>query len=290
VDFGWLGLFFGTADEAESLALALRRRGYDKLSAATQADGRILVRGVVDSNARMDALAAYLDSLPGKPGLAAVSAEDLAAALQARFRRADAALKVSRSGSALRISGYVYDSPALEELLRPEREALAALPLRLDAVTWKTAENELRALIGSRDLERKVRFVPGVHHIAMQTQALTAPERQSLALFLRRAEDFFGAEGVVRVEPWNPNMPEAGAAAPAATAPAAPGARRFACGSLRLVGEGHDMGVALDGAVYRKGAKMPDDLQIKEINPDYVVLQRGKAFVHICTAREMAKE
>jgi hypothetical protein len=35
---------------------------------------------------------------------------------------------------------------------------------------------------------------------------------------------------------------------------------------------------------------MPDDLQVKDINPDYVVLQRGRVFTRICTAREMAKE
>ena len=340
LDFSYLGfLFSGSTDEAAALTRSLHRRGYDKLSAVAQPNGRLLVRGVVDSNTRMDALVAYISGLSVKPDLTVASAEDLADALRARFKRADAALRVSRAGSVLRITGYIYDMLALEELMLPEKELLDLVPVRVDAITWNAAKNELRTLLISRGLEQKIRFLPGIYRVGLQSQPLAGPERQALTVFLRQADDFFGAEGALHVERWTntppppirppapakilrlestssaallvvpptpANPPAEATPTPASTgheptlAPQAqedptsslPDAlpQRFTCRSLRLVGEGHEMGVVLSGVVYRKGAKLPDDLQVKDVNPGYVVLQRGKVFAHICTAREMAKE
>ncbi len=389
LDVSYLGFFFSdAAHDAASLARSLRRRGYTKVTVQARQDGSIQVQGVVDSNVRMDSLVAYIESLPNRPGLSVVSAEDLALALQARFKRADAALRVSRAGTVLRLTGYVYDMLALEQLLLPEREGLASIPMRVDVITWNAAENELRTLIGARGLEQKIRFIPGVYHVALQAQPLSAQERQALMVFMRQADDFFGTEGALFVERWNhvppqPIRPPSPARVlylaptPPATAPAPvmplpmpqrdsplpvpqqnstvavsrqnsttpapqqngtvkearnstikaeakepdsgrsepvpdlrtdefslirpdPGItpvlpeivmpQQLSCSSLRLAGEGHTMGVVLGGVVYRKGAKMPDGLQVKYISPDYVVLQRGKVFTRICTASEMAKE
>jgi len=346
LDFSYFGLFFsGMQEEAAALTRSLHRRGYDKVSAVAQPDGRILVRGVVDSNARMDALVAYIENLSDKPDLAVASAEDLADALRARFKRADAALRVSRAGSVLRITGYIFDLLALEELILPEKEGLDLVPVHVEAVTWNGAKNELRTLAVGRGLEQKIRFAPGIYRVGLQILPLSAQERQGLMVFLRQADDFFGAESVLHVERWtdvppppprapagakilrlestpggalasgrtdkaadassgassSASSPQASSAAEASSSSrngdlvgAAPDAavmsRRFSCGDLRLVGEGYEMGVVLSGAVYRKGAKMPDDLQVRDVNPDYVVLQRGKVFIQICTARELAKE
>lgn len=367
VDYAHFGVFFGdAAREAAVFEKNLQRRGFGSVTVRAGENGVFFVRGVVPGNASMDALVAYVERSGKNAEIAVVSLEDLVAALQAKAKRLDAPLRVTRTGSMLRIGGYVYDMLALEDILFEEREALALVPVRVDVVVWEKAAKELRGMITARNLDTKVRILPDLYRIILQAQPLSAAEQESLRAVFRGAEDVLGVEGALTVERWRaaqppprapaaakdmalaptePNAPprpvktvvaraeeparreperdapkkdvdapaapvretkDPPAAAPvretesppaAAPVPAEPldvpglvTRQGFSCSQLRVVGEGHDMGVIYGGRLYKTGAKMPENLQVKLITPNYVVLQRGKIYTHICTAGETAKE
>ncbi|MDL2290701.1 hypothetical protein LJC09_01170 [Desulfovibrio sp. OttesenSCG-928-F20] len=201
LDFGAGGFFFG-GGEVDALTSSLQQRGFAHVQAEKNEKGELRVTGMVGSNKLMDALTAYADTLDPKPELAVVSLEDLALGLTGNFKRSDAALKVSRGSSFLRISGYAYDLRALESVLLSEWEQIKNVPMRLDVFTWEAAGPELKRMLEARGLDKKGRFLPGKYRITLQLKPVNAAEQQALSVLLREYEDLFNMEDVVRPGRW----------------------------------------------------------------------------------------
>lgn len=205
LDFGTGGQFFtGSDDKSQKLTRLLHLNGFAQTQAVRDDTGTLRVIGTVVSNKRLDELVVFATTLTPPPELAVISLEDVALGLNANFKRADAALSVSRGLSFLRISGYAYDMRALESVLLNEWDKLKDVPVRLEALTWEAARPELQRLLREKKLEAKGRFLPGKYRITLQLQPLNATEQQALSVLLRQAEDLFAVEGVIQTGRWQP--------------------------------------------------------------------------------------
>ncbi|MDR2162281.1 MAG: hypothetical protein LBO77_09120 [Desulfovibrio sp.] len=305
LDFTSLGLFFSVAErDAKTLASNLQTLGFSKVSVSVLDDKRLLARGVVENNARLNALAEYVENHKLPLSLQVISLEDLSLALEAQSRRADAAIRVSRFGASIGIHGYSYDMEAFHDLFSEEQDMLdqasASAALRISVRTWPEAKEELERLLNARNFAGRYALTPDRFHIRLRLQSLTPDELRHVHSLMREVNDYFGVENVLVVERWSQSEPQGkaessrppeplSASVPPALFPAS-APRVESCGDLALTGEGAELAVLYHGSVYRAGAKLPGNLHIRVITPAYVVLQEGSTLTRICNAVEMAKE
>lgn len=297
-----VGVFPNGETPTDELTLMLRDAGFSGVSAQNAPAGGLLVQGLVPSNAVLDSLGVYLSGVAPEATIDVLSVESVAQALQARINRADAALRVSRSGSNLRVTGYVFDLDALRRLFAEDGDLLNQVPAKIDVVTWEELAPALTRLIQARDLKSRLRVIPGAYRIAVQAQSLTEAQEESLAALLREAEASAGDTAPFVREVWEQPTrvtPPAGGSGAAGTDEgssrplllfSSQSTGALQCGNVSLTGSGPDLAVLFEGVRYRVGAKLPNGYQLRAVTPEYVVFQIGRRYTQICTPKEMNRE
>jgi type III secretion system YscD/HrpQ family protein len=286
---------------AAALERELHRRGFTRTAVSPRDEGSPLVSGLTVSNRQLEDLTRYAETLNPRPDLQVASLEDTAAYLEGQARRADAPLRVVRSGDGITLYGYAYDMTAVRELFQDEQQTLhfgdERSVVRSKIHTWAEAGNEVEAVLRAAGFSGRYSLNPDRFHIGLRVRALSAAEIESLHRATREINDYFNAENVLRMEPWPARESSRETVTPAALSsiPAQVAEQRYSpsvggCGDLSLTGQGTDLAVVFNGAAYRTGAFLPGGLQIRLITPSYIALREGASLTRICNASEMQKE
>lgn len=182
------GIFSSGERSTQEIAQTLGANGFTQVTLLDDGRGGLSVGGTVPSNVQLDALAALLSAIAPEAAIETLSLESVVDILQARSSRADTALRISRVGGTIAISGYVYSQNALKALFAEDYALLDQVPLRLKIVTWEELSPKLMRLAQNRSIKGKLRIVPGKYRISVQVSDMTPREAENLSAFLREAE------------------------------------------------------------------------------------------------------
>lgn len=277
------GLLASSQDEQTSvLKQILHAGGFGSLEVTKSPQGRWLVTGAVPMPTDKTRLTGLLRSQAGKvPSdvqVRVVVVDALAKELRATLEHAGAKLRVDRMGARLRITGYVYDSGQLEDLLAPHKAQLVEIPLKLDAVFWADLAPELHKIATMRQIQDVVTFEPTALHVSVEAKNLSPLKQAALAQLEAEVADLVqGTSPFVRKS------------ARTVTAPFQPvGAKPVVqvplCQSVQFVPSlsGGTSGLKLQDEIYHEGGRLPGGYRISELTATYVVLVREGNNVLIC--------